>query len=113
MADYSAVNRSAVITGASAQVDRIFLSGSTSGKILEILNVSGGARLSAITDGTAAAQDAAENLCVPAVAGSFVRLQATAAKTTGGGQIFVSVICSGTTTYQVSLVQAEFNTRGL
>lgn len=103
MADYTAINQSPVISGASAQVDQVFLTGVGGKALLEVLNVDGGGRISFRVDGTAAVQDAAENYCVPAAIGQGVQVIPGVLK---GKQAYVSVICSATMKYQVSLVPA-------
>ncbi|MDE2104334.1 MAG: hypothetical protein KGL39_44260 [Patescibacteria group bacterium] len=101
MADYSATNCSSVITGTGGTADRVLLSGSLSGKVVQVTNIDGADVLSFRVDGTTAVAGAAECISVPALKDASA---ATRAVATFGSWVQVSVIAPTNTKYQVCLV---------
>ena len=105
MADYSASDRSPVITGTAGTADKVRPTGSLNAVLLEVLNVNGADVISFTVDGTAAVSGAAENYCLPAIAGQALQVPVVAV---AGGHARVSVITpSSNTKYAVSLVPSE------
>ncbi len=105
MANYDAINQSAVITGTTS-ADKVDLNPTDmEKKWLRVLNVDGAGIISFRVDGTTAVASAAENYCIPAVAGAFREIPVTGLKTEGG-KVSVSVICSTTVKYHVSIIVA-------